>query len=306
MFSYKQTFLIMTIRLFLPLAFLILCSSFSDGDDKKRKKKAYKNYSYIPSGTVHLDDQTYSVMGFHLMNNEVSNLDYREFLAYLERNGETEKLEIARIRTDVWDQAGKSMDPIKKTYHTHPAYEDYPVVGISYEAALLYCEFLKEALNKNNVFKQNEVVEVRLPSRAEWIRAARAGRKNVPYHWGGYYLRNAKGCILANFNAMGSEQITFDRAKGEYVIVDREKREAVYNGALITAPVKSYFPNDFGLYNMCGNVAEMVDGGEIAVGGSWKSTGYDIRVQSTMPADGYSSEVGFRPLLVMKANPLKK
>jgi len=103
----------MTFRLVLPLAFLLLCSSFSDGDDKKRKKKAYKNYSYVPSGTVQLDDGKVSVMGFHLMNNEVSNLDYREFLAYLEKNGETEKLEIAKVRTEVWDQAGQSMDPIK-------------------------------------------------------------------------------------------------------------------------------------------------------------------------------------------------
>jgi len=97
-------------------------------------------------------------------------------------------------------------------------------VGISYEAALLYCEYLKEALNKNKVFKNNEVDEVRLPTRAEWIRAARGDHHLAPYHWGGYYLRNAKGCILANFNAVGSEQITFDREKNEYVLVDKTKR----------------------------------------------------------------------------------
>jgi len=56
---------------------------------------------------------------------------------------------------------------------------------------------------------------------------------------------------------------------------------------------------------MCGNVAEMVNGGELAVGGSFQSTGYDIRVQSTMPMEGYSAEIGFRPLLIMKAQPME-
>src|SRR5690606_16885546 len=66
--------------------------------------------------------------------------------------------------------------------------------------------------------------------------AARGGRVGTQYPWGGPSARNAKGCLMANFKP----------GRGNYID----------DGAAYTAPVYSYFPNDFGLYNMAGNVAE--------------------------------------------------
>ena len=48
----------------------------------------------------------------------------------------------------------------------------------------------------------------------------------------------------------------------------------------ITAQVSSYYPNSFGLYNVCGNVAEMVAEKGKAKGGSWKSFGGEVRIES--------------------------
>jgi formylglycine-generating enzyme required for sulfatase activity len=62
----------------------------------------------------------------------------------------------------------------------------------------------------------------------------------------------------------------------------------------LTAPAESYSPNGYGLYNMNGNVAEMISDGDFAVGGSWNSPGYDIRNQSIKKFKGAHPTVGFR------------
>ena len=70
---------------------------------------------------------------------------------------------------------------------------------------------------------------------------------------------------------------------------------------LPTVPVKTFYRNAYGLYNMCGNIAEMVDECGIAIGGSWYDSGYDIRIDSQKHYDGPSPMVGFRVIAVRKA-----
>jgi formylglycine-generating enzyme required for sulfatase activity len=64
--------------------------------------------------------------------------------------------------------------------------------------------------------------------------------------------------------------------------------------------VPAYFPNDFGLYNMSGNVAEMVQTEGISKGGSWRSGAYDIRIDQQSGYEGSSPALGFRPVLQIK------
>jgi gliding motility-associated lipoprotein GldK len=78
----------------------------------------------------------------------------------------------------------------------------------------------------------------RLPTEAEWEYASRGGRDMAKYPWGNPYLRNAKGCMLANFKP----------GRGNYYD----------DGFAYTARVESYFANDYGLYDMSGNVSEWV------------------------------------------------
>lgn len=252
-------------------------------------KKILKMYPFVPSGVISLEGQQVSLAGFHISKHEVTNLEYREFLAALEREGREADLKIAQIDPSGWEIAS-----FRETYHQHPAYENYPVVNISYEGASLYCKWLEGIYRE----KYGQKVQVRLPLKAEWIWAAQAGQ-HAPYPWGGYYLRDEKGKMLANYNPITSEQITFNQQTGQYEVVTGQIPAAV-SAVMGPAPVESFIPNLFGLYNTSGNVAEMLQEKGLAIGGSWASPGYDIRVESISTYNGPSPQVGFRPVLVFE------
>ena len=128
-------------------------------------------------------------------------------------------------------------EPLAKNYFWHPGYDNYPVVGVSWRQAFAFCvwrtEFLNKALRRNG---EMPVHEFRLPTEAEWEYAARGGLTSSMYPWGNYYTRSAEGCLQANFKPM----------RGRYA----------EDGGVTTLPVDHFEPNEYGLYNMSGNVAE--------------------------------------------------
>lgn len=129
-------------------------------------------------------------------------------------------------------------DPMAKMYFWHPGFDDYPVVGVTWEQAQAFCIWRTQFYNnflakgKGGAAVQN----YRLPTEYEWEYAARGGRNLSMYPWGSPYTRNNKGCFLANFKPL----------RGNYVD----------DGFLKPSPVGSFEPNDYNLYDMAGNVAE--------------------------------------------------
>ena len=128
-------------------------------------------------------------------------------------------------------------EPAMLNYFSHPSYGYFPVVGVTWEQAQAFCHWRNEMYK--HVSKMPRAQEYRLPTEAEWEYAARGGRHNASYPWGGPYIRDAKGCFLANFKPL----------RGNYT----------EDGYFIPAAVGTYDPNDFGLYDMAGNVAEWID-----------------------------------------------
>ncbi|MFC5282274.1 SUMF1/EgtB/PvdO family nonheme iron enzyme [Pedobacter alpinus] len=198
-------------------------------------------------------------------------------------------------------------DPMAKGYFSHPSFANYPVVGVTWEQAKAFTVW-RSRLNES--YKNSKNLPARLdydlPTEAEFEYAARGGRIATSYPWGGPYIRNAKGCLLANFKP----------GRGNYID----------DGGAFTVYVKSYFPNDFGLYNMAGNVAEWtssiysdaatayvstmnpsfnkaVKKGDpdynkkrVVKGGSWKDIGYFLQnsAKSYEYPDSARSSIGFR------------
>ena len=137
----------------------------------------------------------------------------------------------------VRDFAYSYNEPMAKKYYSHPAFGNYPVVGVSWKQATAFCEWRTQYLNGFLESKKRMTEsDFRLPTEAQWEYAARGGRSQSPYPWGGPYLRNRKGCLLANFKP----------GRGNYP----------EDGGFYTVRADAYWPNDFGLYNMAGNVAE--------------------------------------------------
>lgn len=128
-------------------------------------------------------------------------------------------------------------EPYVRLYFSHGGYNEYPVVGVSWEQANAFAnwrtDFLRRSLGREGVY----VEPFRLPTEAEWEYAARAGVNENMYPWeGDLPLTEEQGCFYANFKPQ----------EGNYV----------QDGHLITSRVGTYSPNDFGLYDMAGNVSE--------------------------------------------------
>jgi formylglycine-generating enzyme len=136
------------------------------------------------------------------------------------------------------DYAYSYNEPMTRNYFWHPAFDEYPVVGVNWKMAKAFCYWRTKLWN---MYKGDEPTseDFRLPTEHEWEWAARGGREGAPYPWGAYYTRNAKGCLLANFKP----------GRGNYP----------EDGGLYTVPVDKYYPNDYGLFCMAGNVSEWTE-----------------------------------------------
>jgi sulfatase modifying factor 1 len=210
-------------------------------------------------------------------------------------------------------------EPMTKRYFSHPAFGNYPVVGVNWNQATVFCEWRTNYLNAF-LDKKAEANEspFRLPTEAEWEYAARGGRSQSMFPWGNYYLRNKKGCLLANFKP----------GRGNYP----------EDGAFYTARADAYWPNDFGLYCMAGNVAEWTSSvyyegaynfqhdmnpdirynakdsdpprmkRKVIRGGSWKDVGYFLQTSTRTYEyqDTAKSYIGFRCVIDLPATLAKR
>jgi len=192
-------------------------------------------------------------------------------------------------------------DPMHQDYFSHSAYDEYPVVGVSWKQAEAFCHWRTRNRNTYLSTKKNANSEsyFRLPAEAEWEFAARGGYEFGKYPWGNPYPYSDRGCFLANFKPQ----------RGDYAL----------DGALYTMEGKSYNANGYGLYNMAGNVAEWTNTAynptsyliastmnpnvedkknhrKVIRGGSWKDVAYFLEVSTRdfEYGDTARSFIGFR------------
>jgi gliding motility-associated lipoprotein GldK len=223
--------------------------------------------------------------------------------------------------TLVWirDFAYSYNEPMAKQYYSHPAFGNYPVVGVNWKQATAFCEWRTQFLNSYlTAHKKTSETNFHLPTEAQWEYAARGGRSQSPFPWGGPYLRNRKGCLLANFKP----------GRGNYP----------EDGGFYTVRADAYWPNDFGLYCMAGNVSEWTnslyyEGGynfqhdmnpdirwnaadqdpprmkrKVIRGGSWKDVGFYLHTSTRdfEYQDTAKSYIGFRCVIDLPPSTGKK
>ena len=270
-----------------------VAATWAQKPDKKTvklEKKLVGTFVEVPAGhftTILKKDTTrVTIAAFRMLDVEVSNASYNLFLDDLKAKGRMADYEKAKIDT------ARAMPGLPTHYFTHPAYSLYPVACVSYEGAILFCNWLTE--------KMGDEWEYTLPTKEQWKYAAREGNPLghfSPYSMDTPYLTNYNGRPLYNYLNLGDAYITVQ--DGQYVVL-------IVNNDLNYSQshplhVYSFHPNGLGLFNMCGNVAEMVAERGIAYGGSYLDPGYDIRIDSEKPYNGPSPLIGFRVIAVRKA-----
>jgi len=261
-----------------------------------------------------------TVSSFYMDEYEIRNVDWREYTNWMKVVfGRTAPRLVAMTQPDfkVWREELAYNEPYLDNYFTHPAFDQYPVVGVTWQQAMDYCTWRTDRVNelalvdagiisppdftklekqtnhdsiantfvfntqkyltqsgyqpvegknpKKDLYGKNRKVdmsdgvlfsEYRLPTEAEWEFAAYAIRADkeglIPegklYPWSGAQVRNPTK------QQLGQMQANFVRGRGDMMGTSGRLNDK----ATITAPVNWYYPNDFGLYNMAGNVNEWV------------------------------------------------
>lgn len=223
---------------------------------------------------------------------EVSNAQYKEFLLGLVEDGRAADVPKFAPDLSVWERDLSFNDPYTEYYFKHPAFANYPVVGVSHDAAVAFCEWMTERVGGRVGLKaegkgSKHSYRFRLPSEEEWVAAAMPTGTNLGFYPGGYaYPRDSKGRFLFNHKL----------GKGDFAgIAGRSAKD--YEGYMITAPVDAFYEDGIGCHNLAGNVAEMVAEPGIAKGGSWIHEAPDCRIEAKLAYEEPKAWLGFRFVL---------
>ncbi len=262
---------------------------------------------------------------------EVTNAQYNRFLNYLKSNSlndlhakytfdfsELTEPALSMMRNYAADRV-----PTKKNRF----FTNYPAVNISYESAMAYCQWLTDQYNHTPDRKFRRV-KFRLPSIQEWQLAAASIKNPTSMEWDDqlvevriskdpkemfpkdavatkvslkdpsikypwfrvWYFRstalNNRGCWLGNFNV--PDTVTCPS------MIKMRTPGVSADGYSNMAATRSYFPNDIGLYDVVGNVAEMTLEKGKACGGSWNHTPEESTMRSVNLYTKPDATVGFR------------
>lgn len=278
-----------------------------------------KGFVYVPTGKYEVDGKEYTSHAFWMAETEVTNQQYRAYLADVA--GDTPPLKAIYNIPDSTVLQNELWISKYHNYFTDPMFDDFPVVGLTKAQMMDYAKWLSQKeSSKDELWNY----EFRLPTRWEWKYAAFGGRSSANnYPWGGPYDRNSKGCYLLHCFTLPQYAQIFGDGIGQYYytitdlpdgLIEKQHAELLMNtknlkktrrkhiGAslpLIGMPVfaDAYFPNDFGLYGMSGNVAEMTHEGEV-VGGSFRTTSAYCKIMNVeaypFDASQPQCDVGFR------------
>ena len=219
-------------------------------------------------------ERTVTVQSFYLDQTEIANIHWLEYLFYIQRDSREAFYLSALPDTTVWEKELAYNTPYVSNYLRYPGFRYYPVVGVSWNQAVDYCRWRTEAVNKQKAIEYYGedyidgdippvesgvyLPEFRLPTEAEWEYAAygQVGNQFLDenqtqrrlYPWDGRTIRSSKS------GSVGKFQANFKRGRGDYAGI----AGALNDAGFVTTSIYEYAPNDFGLYNMAGNVNEWV------------------------------------------------
>lgn len=322
---------------------LIFCLSAQNLFSKlpHKVKKELKDLKYVQGGSYNLNVHTanayyntsrVSLSSYYLSAFEVSNADWKAYYKAMETKYGKEGAKRFLPDTAVWTKSFPYAinQPMTDNYYNHPAYSNYPVVGITWNQAVEYCEWktqkINDELRADNI--TNYTVKLRLPLKCEWEYAT-ATPLNSNYSADGAQMlrpqvKKIKKKQLWNFTQYNGLVNKRGYQANFGSVVDSSGyiyKSLVDDGGFYTVPVRCYLPNDLGMCNLQGNVEEWVSDKpenteitkgyarylqtninetntemHLCKGGSWVDTAYYLATwaEKSYPANTATPFTGFR------------
>ncbi len=303
-------------------------------------------------------ERTVTIASFYMDETEVTNVDYKEFLFNMAKRDGVSADSVQKLEPNekVWDGTMSYNDVYATYYFRYPGFNFYPVAGVSWTQANAYSEWrtvyvnelerekneLDSALTKDQLIERGSVFpDYRLPNEAEWEYAAKAmiGTQYMDenqengriYPWDGRGPRNPYN--IKRKSRQGDFLANFKRGRGDYAGIAGSVSN---DGEIIPTNVYDFPANDFGLYNMAGNMNEWVqdvyrplsfqdfddlnplrkdgvydeedtynttlidDNYRVYKGGSWRDVAYWLApgTRRFMHQDSASNHIGFRCAMI--------
>lgn len=239
-----------------------------------------KDKPFIPPGTSQITES------FFADETEISNFAWQEYeFSTITKFGKNSKEHLETLPdTLVWLEKSTYNEPYVKYYYRHPAYKDYPVVGVSYEQAVAFCKWRTESVKTFFYIKNKKEIniEYRLPTKEEWELLS-----TVPPYFLNNEGKNKKGEVMFNHCWMT------DSISKKYFSEHKSYPD-------VTVPTYSYWKNSYGLYNIFGNVAEMINEKGVSKGGSWRNRLEECRAGKAISYNGPTAWLGFRCICMVK------
>lgn len=274
------------------LLFLLSCSS--------QKLIQNNNKKITPPGTIHLIDNLF------FDETEISNISYKEMIYWYKKkfglNSEIVRYILPVVNPINISNEDTLLNTITYTfpYLNSAEYNNYPVVGITYNQAVLFCKWRSDRVNELYFVKENKIktdtnniyfldslyeipqkVKYRLPTKEEWEFAA-SGRLDTSKYKLGYKNFFDKNNIPKNLTLEYFEiqkQIFNDSISDNF-----PKTENVYFGE----------PNQLGFYNLIGNVSEIIQDENICKGLNWNTKTNDFLISKDFFYSEPNLWLGFR------------
>ena len=259
---------------FAGILLIVLFSSFSFHPKK-----------FIPPGTVKISDTLYADI------NEINNLSWMEYVFWTRMKYGKHSAEALATLPDtsvwLWDNMNSNA-PYMHQYRLG-AFKNYPVSGISHEQAQRYCKWRSERVREFYCISgryEPFQFEYRLPSEEEWE-----------------FVSNNGGHVFGQTN---EAKLVVNKTHQKVWKIDY-KANCFINDSIssmrYSQPCATYPANYFGLHDVIGNVAEMVQQKGIAKGGSWKHPLDECRVGKKQFYSVPQAWLGFRCVCIVRPAP---